>query len=586
MASRKSGFYNSEYYKTTRRGRTLDGDMSFDMFPEKYETTAVQEDPNELYNHNRQVIKDYTPDHGNMLASDETTRDKHSREKLRLREGGARTLTMPYSNNDNDTQFHDSDPRGWSVEQPWQEYRRQLEAQMNRTDFKDDGDYSVPSAGIHPNTMYSQIRGAQDWVKARLKIFSTSKDNFHNGGIGKYKWYHKSDGEKVDFEETSVNIDQRYDSFAERQNKTSELSNIVNLGSKMLRTNTTTDQLVTVSSYGKLMRQKGLIPHETQLRIVEDDTRWGKVKTGAFSHNNVASYMSAEVNRESMQAAVGDKAKFTAAKEDESKNRNAKLTGDIIGLMGFTENEVKYLESAAANNVKTAKLALAQLHGLTELLHATPAHLKLTLRDELVVSGVRGPKATSDGGRAARNEVVLNPKIVEYMKQSVRKNADRTANPENLLREAVADSEGKLNHKLAGQEVFVYKSTTQDDLSKNRNETDAETKKAKIAIENIVSYKNFSKHSQNVTKNQHEGLQMQDLADSKKMWQKMGMLIGDTKVADVKSATTDNNFGENLTKTRHIGAMGTKSALRRSITADTPSDTMSDTFSVSRKTTK
>jgi len=581
MASRKSGFYNSEYYKTSRRGRALDGDMSFDMFPEKFEATSVNEDPNELYNYNRQVLKDYTPDHGNMLASDETTRDKHSREKLRLREGGARTLTMPYSNDNNDTQFHDSDPRGWSTEQPWQEYRRQLEAQLNRTDFKDDGDYSVPGTGIHPNTMYSQIRGAQDWVKARLKIFSTSKDNFHNGGIGKYKWYHKSDGEKVDFEETSVNIDQRYDSFAERQNKTSELSNIVNLGSKMLRTNTTTDQLVTVSSYGKLMRQKGLINHETQLRIVEDDTRWGQVKNGAFSNkSNVASFMSAEVNRESMQAAVGDKAKFKAEKEDENKNQSKKLTGDIISLMGFTENEVKYLESAAAKNVKTAKLALAQLHGLTEMLHATPAHLKLTLRDELVVSGVRHVGATSTGGRKARNEVILNPKIVEYMKQSVRKNADRTANPENILRDAIADSEGKLNHKLAGQEVYVYKHNSPDDLMNNRNDSLAEPKAAKIAIENIVSYKNFSKSAQSITKNQHEGLQMQDLADSKKMWQKMGMLIGDTKAA---VAVTDNNFGDNLTKTRHIGGMGTKSAIRRSISTDTPSNTMSDTSSIARK---
>lgn len=584
MATRKSGFYDSVYYTTTRRGRPTGSDMGYEMFPEKYEKTEVHEDPDELYNHYRTTLKDYTPDQENLMASGEPRRDTHAREKINLRSGGARVNTMPYANENFDLQFHDEDPRGWSTEQPWGEYRRVIEGQLNRIDFKDDGDYSVPGTGIHPNTMYKQIRGAQDWVKARLKIFSTSKDNFHNGGIGKYKWYDKSSAEKVDFEETSVNIDQRYDSYPERMNKTSELSNIVNLGSKMLRTNTTTDQLVQVSTYGKLFRSKGLIPHEAQMRIVEDDTRWGNVfKEDAKVNRQIASMLSMQVNRDAMQNV--ERGQKSGAESFSAQNRSQKLSDDIISLMGLTHADVKYLESAKSQNRKGAERALAQLKDLQELLHAIPANMKIQIRDELALkSGGAHLRPTGDGGRQTRTEVILNPKIREFMRLQASKNADRTANPEDLMREAVADSEGKLNHKLAGTPVYIYKNADVEDIDANRREANGETKKSLISETKVVSYKSLSQTATDQTKNQHEGLQMQQLADSMREVRGITQKIGETlrNVGDVNTARVDNNFGDNLTKTRHGGRMGSKD-MRRSMDTDTARDAMSDRSSVGRK---
>jgi hypothetical protein len=595
MASRKSGHYDSEQYVGTRRGRRADGDMGFEMFPEKYEKTAISEDPAEMYNYFRETLKDYEPDHGNMLASDEARRNTYARDRLNLRSGGARVTTEPYANEDFDTQFHDEDPRGWSSEQPWDEYRRVMRAQMERIDYKDDGDYSVTGGGIHPNSLYKNIRGAQNWVKARLKIFSTSKDNFHNGGIGKYKWHDKSSVEKVDFEETSVNIDQRYDSFDERTNKTSLLSNIVNLGSKALRVNTTTDQEVTVSAYGKLMRHMGLLNHETQLRIVEDDTKWGREFKGQAVVKPLVDLMSSAVEgatsaaagRLAKQDTAGDSGKYGGSRiEKLAANRNQKLTGDIIALMGFTQDEVKRLDAVTGPHRKTADLALAQLHGLTEMLHATPAGMKLAMRDELALAAVHSGVRTGDGGRAARNDVILNPKIKDFMQLMAKKNADRTANPEELMRSAIADSEGKLGSGITGLPALIYKTGGTGDVDPDSNRRDTETivKKSAVADVAAASYKTLAMKAQQIANNRGAALQMQELDDSVRSARGQNMAIGSTltNVGDVNTTAIDNAFGENKSLTRHGGRIGTKHMVRHMDT-DTSRDEMSDSNTSLRK---
>lgn len=602
MASRKSGHYMSENYVGGRRGRERDGDMGWEMFSDRTEITPVYEDPAEMYDYRRGVLKDLTPDRSNLMAHEETRRNTYAKDRLNLRSGGARVTTDPWANEGFDTQFHDADPRGWSTEQPWSEYRRLLEAVLNRTDYKDDGDYSVPSAGLHPNTMYKQIRDAQNWVKARLKIFSTSKDNWHNGGVAQFKWWDKSNAEKVDFEETSVNIDQRYDSYENRRNKTDILSDKVHLGSKMLRVNTTTDHQVMVSAYGKLGKNNGLLKHETQLRMLEDDTQWGKIFRETNNTRPIAKLMSsvvgegengtrtaAESVREAMQAAVGDAGKFKSPIDsNEANTKSGRLTQELVSLMGITENEIKFLESEKNKGGKTAAKSLAQLHDLVEMLHAIPANMKLAMRDEIIMAKVgRGIRAPGDL-RPSQDAVILNPKIVEFMIQATKKSGSRAdTNPEDALREAIADPEGKLQHLLSNNPLYVRKSALVEDTDLNQNRRQGEKTPGRVTATTeteVQSFKAFAREAFKLAASQRKSVNVQEFADSVKALMGMNQKKMETikHAGDVNTTQVDNKFGENKALTRHIGRIGTKH-MQRAMATDTMTDEISDATTVMRR---
>lgn len=594
MASRKSGHYNSEQYTTSRRGRPIAHDMGFEMFPEKYEMTEIYEDPEELGEHMRDILKDRSPDTTNLFAHEEVRRNKFSRDRLNVRSGGARTNTDPWQNEDFDTQFHDHDPRGWSTDQPWSEYKRHLRKRFEETDFKDDGDYSVTGGGIHPNTLYSRIRGAQNWVKSRLKIFSTAKDSRHNGGIAKYKWDPASGVQKVDFEETSVNIDQRYLDPEQRQHHTTKLSNVIHGGSKKVRVNTTTDHEVRVAAYGKLMRQMGLLPHESQLRVLEDDTRWGKVFKLATTPRPITNLMSSAVegetaqatSRKAKQAAVGDEEKFKSHTEDKMENRSMQLTNDIVSLLGFTRQDVKFLESYDGENRSQAKHLLANIMELTEMVHATPHHAKLTMRDELAVKAAGGGLRPTNDTHGGQDSVILNPKIVQFMELMVRKSEKTGEAPEDILRRAIPDSEGKLNNIFANIPLYVAKSAQSEDIQANRKQQDREKRRyASTQDTTTQSYKHLSKLAHQIGLNKREAINVQDFSDTIARALGIQHHRGDdrTQTADVNTTQIDVDFGENKALTRHVGRIGTKHMRRGMDTDYFTMDEMNERGNVARR---
>lgn len=599
MATRKSGHYNSENYTTSRRGMEMSGDMGWEMFPEKLEATQIDEEPDEVYWHQREILKDRTPDKTNLFAHEEVRRNNFSRDRLNVRSGGARVNTDPWQNEDFDTQFHDHDPRGHSTEQPWQEYKRVLRSKLEQTDFKDDGDYSVPSQGWHPNTAYKEIRSAQNWVKSRLKIFSTAKENWHNGGIGKYKFSNVSNAQKVDHETTSVNVDLRYEDAETRQHQTTKLSNVVHHGSKALRVNSTTDHEVKVAAYSKIMRRNGLLNHETQLRLLEDDTRWGKVFKQAKTPRPLVKLMSSTVEGEtSVEAArkiknqlTGDKERFGGKTEAATQQRHRRLTREILSLLGYTQEDVKFMESYEGKNKTHVKRALAQLYELAELLHAAPAHTKIEMRDELALSAAGGGlRADPNGNRQTQNQVILNPKFRQFMDLMVRRNAERTANPEEQMWDAVADSENKLNHIMSQTPLFVFKNADARDIDLDANRRSGEIGeqryKSKSGEAPVQSYKSFGLSASEAMKNRHEGINVQDLPDAVARALGKNYRLENTgdHVGDVNTAQVDNDFGENRSLTRHGGRIGTKH-LVRAMTSDhnDTGDDMNEIGSIDRK---
>ena len=571
MASGKSGYYMSENYIGGRRGRERAHDIGFEMFPEKYEQTDMEEDPQQLDDNWRSILMDRNPDDP-TFEHEEARRNNFSRDRINLRSGGARVNTLPYQNEDFDTQFHDKDPRGWSGAHDWKEYRRVQEKMMSQIDFKDDGDYSVPSEGIHPNTMYKNIKAAFNWTKARMKWFSTSKDNFHNGGIGKYKWQHASNVGFTDVEDTSSMVDPRYMEADGRSHKTTQLSNIVNTGSKFLRANTTTDQEVKVASYGKLRSYRGQINHETQLRQVADDTPLSKVADINMTPANVVALMSTAVDGLSASAsgrmmrhnAVGDKEKFASVSEQELANRNRQITNEIMSLLGFTDNEVKWLDSYSGTNKKQAELLMANLMKLTELVHATPAHVKLAMRDELLSGSLGRGLCPADPSqlRRARDRVVLNPKIVQYMDLMVRK-TEKPGDAEASRRKGEGDPENKLNGMFADGQLFVQSSAKvsgTDADANRRNATGQDPQVKGYREEKTVSFSSLKRRAEEVSKNRNAGGQeTQELFDSVARITGKNLNIGQTRNADVNTTANDAEFFDNMYQDRSGGGkMGTK----------------------------
>ena len=576
MASRSSGNFNSESYIGTRRGRADWGDMGFEMFPAKYEQTAIYEDPDQLNEDRRETLKDFTPDNSRVFAYEEPRRVTYSRDMLNLRDGGARTTTDPWANEGWDNSFHDKDPRGWSTEQPWKEYRRHLEAQLRMTDFKDDGDYSTTSGHVHPNTLYRTIRGAQDWVKSRLKIFETSLTNNHNGGVGVFA--NVSNVFKSEYEDQSHMMDGSMNTtFEDPENRgraTMRLSNMVHGGSKALRVNTTTDHKVLVAAYGKLMRQRGLINHENQLRLLEDDTNWSKVEglSGGAPRNfvqlmsNLANgTTSAETARllaQDNEAAPALNERFRGMRYEESElsNKNYTLTRDIMSLLGITENELKLLESKSNQNEKSAQHAIANLYQMAELVHNQPAHVKLQIRDDLLLKSAGGGMRPGTGYKA-NSSVVVNPKILSFMSTSVRNSRALDADLGEANWNAEADSEGKLDKAFAKLPLLVYKTTTRDSDPISANWT--ETNHVQPGSKRSHSYQNLIISATNIGRNRENSNTTNWFDESGKFnYGKLKTHAGEDVAVAQQQVEIDNEFGENRTLTRHIGRMGSKQTSR------------------------
>jgi hypothetical protein len=576
MASRSSGNFNSEFYIGTRRGRFDGADMGFEMFPEKYEETKIYEDPDQLNEDRRETLKDFTPDNSRLFAYEEPRRVTYAHDALNLRDGGARTTTDPWANDEWDNSFHDKDPRGWNTEQPWQEYRRHLEAQLRMTDFKDDGDYSVTSGHVHPNTLYRTIRGAQDWVKSRLKIFETSLTNNHNGGVGVYA--NISNVFKSEYEDQSRMMDGSMNTtFEDPENRgraTMRLSNMVHGGSKALRVNSTTDHKVLVAAYGKLMRQRGLINHENQLRLLEDDTNWSKIEgnSGGAPRNFVqlmsnlangtTSAETARLLNQDNDAAPALNERFRGIRYDESEvsNRNYTLTRDIMSLLGITENELKLLESRANKNEKAAQHALANLYEMAETVHRQPAHIKLQIRDDLLLKSA-GAGIIPSTGYNSRASVVVNPKLLSFMSSQTRTTKSQDQDLSEANWNADADSENVLDKAFSKLPLLVYKSSTRD--SDEIAAMWTQTNHLQPGSKRAHSYHNLVMTATSVGRNRdNSDIDTWFDESGKFKYGKLKTHENDDVLTAAQHAEVDNEFGENRALTRHIGRIGTKHTSR------------------------
>jgi hypothetical protein len=608
MATRTSNTYLGSTYQGTRRGRDAFGGFDQSMFPEKYESSDVVEDDDALYHDRRDTLSDFAPEQSALFASEEVRRRTYATQRLNLMQAGTPgSPTEPWiSHGDFEISFTDQDPRGTTNEQNWKEYRRQQEANFRRIDFKNDGDFSEPSLGISPFEMYKNIRSAQNWVKDRMKIFSTSYESRHNGGVGVYD--HVSGVFKSDQEDSSVQTDgdsgmaQTFDDPENRQHHTTKLSNIVHMGSAALRANSTTDHRVKVSAYGKLYSQAGLIPHETQLRLTEDDTPISRLDGLKSTPKNLVKLMSSYVRqadyaggnfgdgtgaraagysavsgqRAMWQDTGGDKEKFSGMRGDseDSENRSVALTKDILSLMGLTHAEVKWAESYERENQAQPMPLLANMYALAEVVHRMPAQMKIDLKSDLVLRSVgRGLRPTGDM-RVVRDAVVVNPKIIIRMESATRKGR----NPDDLrvaLDNTEADPVGHRRPMATPLMVFKGKTRDAEDVGANARQTEAVPQGRGSATARqrssapVAQYTHLSMAAREIENNRRRGNQAgQTLIDPPNVnRQGQRRNVQDDFYRAMVSSELDVQFPESRALNRHVRPIGSKN-MRRGMTTD------------------
>lgn len=552
-----SSNYTQEYYGT-RKGRSAAGDIGYEMFPEKYESTNIYEASDAIYNFNRNALRDLAPEKNTLFASEEPRREKMSSSFLNLRDGGkfGSTAEPIIYDADFDTQFHDADPRGHHGEHDWKSYRKVVENKLSLVDFKDDGDYKTIDGCIHPDKLYSNIRQTQNWLKARLKIFDEGLENRHNGGVGVYdnvSSVFKSYQEDLSIAVDGTSMNMTFEDPEIRARLTTVLSNWVHTGGKQLKENSTTDHKVATSAYGKLLSQSGILNHETQMRMIADDRKFS-VLSGIRSGNKnlikVLDEMTQSEERKKIQdydaVANQDKREFMYS-EQSSKNSTASITRDILSLVGISEQQVKFLESQANKNNKTAVRALAELYSMTELVHNSPAHTKLQIRKELLKSAAGAGLKPGTGDRQAS---LINPKIMSYMQR-------QTINYTTKSRETVDKRAANADIKIKDfKNVRIAKSAKQEYMGNTMELIDSGIKAGNS--KKAVNYKKILKDS---SPNQNTSATSQTASETLNTMLVKRKLVSNKYREMMDNGKTDNEFGENKSFNKH----GAKTSYKKNL---------------------
>jgi hypothetical protein len=261
--------------------------------------------------------------------------------------------------------------------------------------------------------------------------------------------------------------------------------------------------------------------------------------------------------------------------EQAQGNREQLVAKDIMALLGFTTNEIKYLEKEALTNKKSAKRALADLHSMAETIHKLPITEQFAMRDELLLKAAGGglkPGSAAGVANSKRAAVVINPKVLEHMGQKVRK-ARELGKTGRVSKKKMAEATGQ---KLSRHEaLFVNNSTNaatklakKGGLIKNKNAGGQRSAKAAKEARLVASYRHLTFSN---TPNGRTGANAQDSqfhAAAIGTMTRKGAAIGDTNITEhFRAAAQDNDWGENKSFARHGGRIGSKN-MRRYIDSD------------------
>lgn len=381
------------------------------MVARKYEQTAFYEDPFQVENSIRDELRDFTPDQA-TLESDMPRREYQSTSRIHLRESGSRGDNPEHP--EIFIGFTDRDPRGVATDPDFKQMANQSWARrrFKEATMYNDDDHSVPSQGIHPNKMRWQIRQSQHELKKRLKIFSTSKDAL-KPGMSPVSQRNGSEVDKTYAE--SERMDQHLPSdMVFTQGKTAELSNDTNIGWWQ-----TTDHEFKVAQYGFNNAKMPGRQHEGVKRDTRYEQEFHQSKQNKPTTSMVM-LMSAVVSNKKTKHKEGD-TNFKEGFETMSrKNGHMSTPDELINLMHQAINQVKYGESKDPITGKSKKLSdIKAVQQFVDMTQKLPSHAQLAIKEELERFTTKS--ASMRDLHPDRSKVVINPKILNFMDNIIRK---------------------------------------------------------------------------------------------------------------------------------------------------------------------
>jgi len=175
-------------YITTWRGRPGYGNMDYYMFQRRYQRPTEEDtyDSREVVReYQRDVMRDMIETNGPLLESDIRGTHNLGREWLNMREMGLRASSDPriYDDQGYYHDFMDQDPRSWTGEHRWDNFRNIVENRIWGYPFAD----SLEKDSIDEMSPFERIERLRWWLDymraTHWNFFSTSKENYINGGV-------------------------------------------------------------------------------------------------------------------------------------------------------------------------------------------------------------------------------------------------------------------------------------------------------------------------------------------------------------------------------------------------------------------
>jgi hypothetical protein len=231
--------------------RTRVGAINNDVISKKYERTDMYEDPDLMYNHFRNSLRDTGPDNPNTFAEDQKREGGIGKRNgvLNIRENGKRSLIEP-KHTEIFTELTGKDDRGVSnlpIMSKMNDQSRHR-AKNYELSFKDDGDNSIVESARNPGQVSKDKKDTMQRSKQKLQIFEDSEIGWasRNPQINTQK----SLKEKV-MEDTHY-LDVSDAAVKQRRSNVTELTNTSQIG--WLSQN---DQKIKISNYAKVYTGNG-----------------------------------------------------------------------------------------------------------------------------------------------------------------------------------------------------------------------------------------------------------------------------------------------------------------------------------------
>jgi hypothetical protein len=493
------------------------GDMPFDMYLRKIEQSCEYENPHQVEDYQRSLMKDFKPDDA-FFESDQprggndsngTPRGGYqSTAQINLRSGG-RTLDDPYlpDGTFTDWQFMEKDERGFVTEPNMRKHVEQQYARGKNYNYRNDADNSVPSEGINPWDMQMGIRNAQNITKDYFKIFSTAYEGWTNGSVA--PGYSRSKREILDSDQ--ILKDPVHRGLGNRGRMTSNLSNDTSIGWRR-----TVDHRFKVAKYGRTNTSKSFTSED-----------WWKNRANVIiDHDQLVSNQGNNVNKSLALLMI-----------DLSQQRKThRFAG--IGNIDFNESNADFN--------KKRKLTPADMSGMAN----RPTKES---QDETPHTLLKGEVTNTSGEKLIIRDVtnmgktIMNPTIVEKMSNINRANVKHSTDDlRNSIQKSTVDKGIYIEDFNTKRVKTIDPKAVWNSLIVYKKGESKVVKNYKSAVKKMISGgKVMDKVSKDI-----------DFKESYKTNQRRGKF--DSKKMNINSTNTDNKYGIEAEGSNIAGPMGSK----------------------------